>query len=101
MGLLILGFPHALALGLLAGALEFIPLAGWMNSASTIIGFLTHSNWIWMAALLGVWRMLIDYWIAPRVLGHELEIHPLLVIFTEMVGGAQLRVLRSAICGTV
>jgi predicted PurR-regulated permease PerM len=32
--------------------------------------------------------MLIDYWIAPRVLGHELELHPLLAIFTLMVGGA-------------
>lgn len=41
-----------------------------------------------MAVLLGVWRMLIDYWIAPRVLGHELEIHPLLAIFTLMAGGA-------------
>lgn len=44
--------------------------------------------WIWMAVLLGVWRMLIDYWIAPRVLGRELEIHPLLAIFTLMAGGA-------------
>jgi predicted PurR-regulated permease PerM len=41
-----------------------------------------------MAALLGVWRMLIDYWIAPRVMGHELEIHPLLAIFTLTAGGA-------------
>jgi predicted PurR-regulated permease PerM len=31
---------------------------------------------------------LIDYWIAPAVMGHELEIHPLLAIFTVMVGGA-------------
>jgi len=30
----------------------------------------------------------MDYWIAPRVMGHELEIHPLLAIFTVMVGGA-------------
>lgn len=88
--LLILGFPHAIALGVLAGALEFIPIAGWMISATTIVslGVLTHSHWIWAAALLGIWRMLIDYWIAPRVLGHELEIHPLLAIFTLMVGGA-------------
>src|SRR5262249_14126008 len=49
---------------------------------------LTHSHWIWMAALLGIWRMLMDYAIAPRVMGHELEIHPLLAIFTMMVGGA-------------
>jgi predicted PurR-regulated permease PerM len=87
--LLILRFPHAIALGLLAGILEFIPIAGWMISAATIIslGVLTHSHWIWMAALLGIWRMLIDYWIAPQVLGHELELHPLLAIFTLMVGG--------------
>jgi predicted PurR-regulated permease PerM len=41
-----------------------------------------------MAALLGVWRMLMDYWIAPAIVGHELEFHPLLAIFTVMVGGA-------------
>jgi predicted PurR-regulated permease PerM len=87
---LLLGFPHALALGVLAGTLEFIPVAGWMISATTIvtIGALTHSHWIWMAALLGIWRMLMDYFISPRVVGHELEIHPLLAIFTVMVGGA-------------
>jgi len=89
-GMLVLGFPHALALGLSAGILEFIPVAGWMTAATAIVtvGVLTHSHWIWMAALLGVWRMLMDYWIAPRVMGHELEIHPLLAIFTLMVGGA-------------
>jgi predicted PurR-regulated permease PerM len=86
----LLGFPHALALGVLAGVLEFIPVAGWMISATTIItiGALTHSHWIWMAALLGLWRMLMDYFISPRVVGHELEIHPLLAIFAVMVGGA-------------
>jgi predicted PurR-regulated permease PerM len=85
-----LRFPNALALGLLAGVLEFIPVAGWMMAATTIVtvGVLTHSHWIWMAALLGVWRILMDYWIAPRVVGHELELHPLLAIFTTMVGGA-------------
>ena len=90
IAMLILGFPHALTLGVLAGILEFIPIAGWMITATTIItfGILAHCQWIWMAVLLGVWRMLIDYWIAPRVLGHELEIHPLLAIFTLMVGGA-------------
>jgi predicted PurR-regulated permease PerM len=30
----------------------------------------------------------MDYVVAPRVMGHELEIHPLLAIFTLMVGGA-------------
>jgi predicted PurR-regulated permease PerM len=87
---LLLGFPHFLALGLLAGVLEFIPVAGWMISAVTIIsiGAMTHAHWIWMAALVGLWRMLMDYGISPRVMGHELEMHPLLAIFAVMVGGA-------------
>jgi predicted PurR-regulated permease PerM len=41
-----------------------------------------------MLALLGVWRILMDYGIAPHVMGHELEIQPSLAIFTLMVGGA-------------
>ena len=90
IAMLLLGFPNAIALGILAGILEFIPVAGWMTAATTIVtvGVLTHSHWIWMLALLAVWRVLMDYGIAPRVMGHELEMHPLLAIFTLMVGGA-------------
>jgi len=90
VAMLLLGYSHALALGLMAGVLEFIPVAGWITALVTIatVGMLTHSHWIWMAALLGLWRMVMDYGIAPRVMGHELEIHPLLAIFTVMVGGA-------------
>ena len=88
--MLALGFPHPLALGVIAGILEFIPIAGWMMAAATIVsvGVLAHSHWIWMLALLGAWRVGMDYAISPRVMGHELEIHPLLAIFTVMVGGA-------------
>jgi len=90
IAMLLLGFPNAIALGILAGILEFIPMAGWMTAAATIVtvGILTHSHWIWMLVLLAFWRILMDYGIAPRVMGHELEIHPLLAIFTLMVGGA-------------
>jgi predicted PurR-regulated permease PerM len=81
----------AMLLGaILAGVLEFIPVPGWITAATTIIifGIVTHSHWIWMGALLAIWRILIDYWIAPRVLGRELEMHPILAIFTLMVGAA-------------
>jgi predicted PurR-regulated permease PerM len=87
--MLLLGFPHAIALGSLGGVLEFIPVVGWMSSASAIllVGFFTHSHLIWMAVLLGLWRVCMDYLISPRVVGENLEIHPLLVIFAVMVGG--------------
>ena len=90
IAMLLLGFPNAIVLGVLAGILEFIPVVGWMTAAVIIVtaGALSHSHWIWMLALLVVWRILMDYGIAPRVMGHELEIHPLLAIFTLMVGGA-------------
>jgi predicted PurR-regulated permease PerM len=90
LALLLFGFPHWLALGALAGMLEFIPIAGWIMAATTIsgIGIITHSHWIWMLALLGIWRLVMDYAISPRVMGHELEIHPLLAIFSVMAGGA-------------
>jgi predicted PurR-regulated permease PerM len=89
IALLLLRFPHPVALGILGAVLEFIPVAGWMVSAGIFIaiGILTHSHWIWIAVLLGIWRLIMDYFISPRVVGHNLEIHPLLVIFAVMVGG--------------
>ena len=90
IAMLFLGYRHALALGLMAGLLEFIPVAGWITALTIIatVGLIVHAHWIWMVALLGLWRVTMDYWIAPRVMGHELEIHPLLAIFAVMVGGA-------------
>jgi predicted PurR-regulated permease PerM len=86
--MLSLGFPSAISLGLLGGVLEFVPVAGWMSSAAVIstVGILTHRHWIWMAVLLGVWRMALDYFISPLVVGRNLEIHPLMVLFAVMVG---------------
>jgi predicted PurR-regulated permease PerM len=87
--MLSLKFPNAISLGVLGGVLEFVPVAGWMSSAAMIagVGILTHRHWIWMAVLLGIWRMAMDYFISPRVLGKNLEIHPLMVLFAVMVGG--------------
>jgi predicted PurR-regulated permease PerM len=87
--LVLLRFPHAIAIGVVGGVLEFIPVAGWLITAAIIVGvgILTHGHWIWMAVLLGIWRMAMDYFISPRVVGENLEIHPLLVLFAVMVGG--------------
>jgi len=86
--MLLLKFPHAIALGLLGGVLEFIPAVGWMSTAAAIIsvGAVSHSHWIWMAVLLGVWRMIQDYYAGPRIMGRRLQIHPLATIFALLVG---------------
>jgi len=87
--LLLLRFPHAIALAGLGGLLEFIPAVGWMSTlaAITSVGIVSHSHWIWMAALLAIWRLVQDYFFSPRIMGRELEIHPLAAIFAVLVGG--------------
>jgi len=89
VSMLLLGFPYAVALGVLGGALEFLPAVGWIASAAAIltIGFLTHSHWIWMAGLIVVWRLVQDYVNSPFIMGDSLKLQPLTVVFALMVGG--------------
>jgi predicted PurR-regulated permease PerM len=85
---LLLKFPHAPAFAIMGGALEFIPIFGWMTIAAAIIsvGIVNHLHWIWMAVFLGVWRIAQDYYIGPRIMGRQLRIHPLAAIFAVLVG---------------
>jgi predicted PurR-regulated permease PerM len=87
--MVVLGLPYAIALGLVGGALEFLPAVGWVASGAAIltIGFLTHAHWIWMALLLVLWRLVQDYVNSPRIMGENLQLHPLTVLFALMVGG--------------
>jgi len=89
VSMLVLGFPFAVALGLLGGILEFLPGIGWVASAAVFltIGFLTHAHWIWMAGLLLLWRLVQDYVNSPRIMGDSLQLQPLTVLFALMVGG--------------
>jgi predicted PurR-regulated permease PerM len=89
LSMLILRFPYAIALGGLGGVLEFLPTVGWVASAVAIltVGFLTHSHWILMAGLLVAWRLALDYVISPRIMGSNLQVQPLTILFALMVGG--------------
>jgi predicted PurR-regulated permease PerM len=85
----VLGFPYAVALGFLGGALEFLPAVGWIASGTTIltVGFLAHAHWIRMAALFGIWRLVQAYVNSPRIMGKTVQLRPLTVIVALMVGG--------------
>ena len=89
ISMLLLGFPYAMALGFLGGALEFVPAVGWITTAALMLtmGFLTHAHWIWMAVLLLIWRVIQDYVNSPRIMGKTLELEPLTVLVALMVGG--------------
>ena len=88
VAMLALGFPHAIVLGILGGLLEFIPVVGWTSTFAAIVGvgILTHSHWLWMAALLGIWRVIQDYVATPKIMGSHLKIHPLAAMFAVLAG---------------
>lgn len=86
--MLVLRFPHAIALGILGGLLEFIPVVGWTSTFAAVvgIGILNHTHWVWMAASLAIWRVIQDYFATPRIMGSHLKIHPLAAILAVLVG---------------
>jgi predicted PurR-regulated permease PerM len=89
VSMLLLGYPYALALALLGGVLEILPALGWIITAGVILltGFLMHAHWVWMAFLLGLWRLVQDYVNSPRIMGTNLNLNPFIVIIALMIGG--------------
>jgi predicted PurR-regulated permease PerM len=86
--LLTIRCPHAGALAILGGLLEFIPVAGWLTTFAAVVSVATvsHTHWIWIVVLLLSWRVLQDYLFSPRIMGRHLRIHPLAAIFAILVG---------------
>ena len=85
----LLRVPYSLALGAIAGVLEFIPIVGPFVGTVLIlgIGFLTtYHHLVLVALFLGGWRLLQDYFTSPRLMGRKLELHPLAVILAVLVG---------------
>ncbi len=81
--------PDALVLGTAGGALEFIPVVGPLVAAVLILGaslLLGYSHWITLLAFLGIWRLIQDYGVSPRILGKSMELHPLGAIFGVLAG---------------
>ena len=78
-----------LVLGTAGGMLEFIPVVGPLTAAVLIIAVsvLTGSHWLAVIIFLGIWRLIQDYVITPRVLGKSTELHPLAAIFGVLAGG--------------
>ena len=88
--LLLLRVPYAIILGLVGGAMEFIPVAGPLVAALVIFGvaFLTGYHHLLVIALfLALWRLVQDYVNSPRVMGGKLELHPLAALFAILAGG--------------
>jgi predicted PurR-regulated permease PerM len=86
----VLGVPNPLALGVIAGVFEFVPLVGPLlvaivAAAAALIhggGFLAFL----VLAFLLVLRIIEDYIVYPRLIGQGIHLHPLAVIIAILAG---------------
>jgi predicted PurR-regulated permease PerM len=89
LGLSLLGAPYPIVLGAIAGLLEFIPLIGPLIAACGIFGLaltVSFKTALVVALFLAILRMMQDYYIYPRIVGHGIKMHPLVVIMAILAG---------------
>jgi predicted PurR-regulated permease PerM len=90
VGFALFGLPSPLVLGLIAGMLEFVPLVGPLVVAILAVLLALLQSGFGLAFLvllfLGVLRIVQDYVIYPRLIGHGIHLHPLAVILAILAG---------------
>jgi predicted PurR-regulated permease PerM len=103
IGLTILGVPYSVLLGITTGVLETIPFVGPITAgAIACLVALGHPNpfgWSQLAyvgvvaAMYTVLRHAEDYLVIPTVIGRAVRLHPAIVIFALLSGGAAFGLL--------
>jgi predicted PurR-regulated permease PerM len=90
VGLMPNGGRYAVVFGAWAGVTELIPYVGpWLGAAPPVLYALVQEplSALWVALLfLGI-QQLEGHLVVPKVMGHSLRLHPLLVIFGLLAGG--------------
>lgn len=84
-----MGVQYALLLSTIAFFCEFVPLLGPLSAAAIIIAVSALSGYghvLWVAVFLGVFRLIQDYFISPKLMGSGVELHPMLVMFGVLAG---------------
>ncbi|MBV8992069.1 MAG: AI-2E family transporter [Solirubrobacterales bacterium] len=93
----ILGVPYALALGLVVGFFDLIPLVGATIGAivvalATVPVSFPIATIVWIAFII-VWQRFEDYVVQPLVYGRALHVNPLVTIISLLVGAELLGIL--------
>ncbi len=84
----IVGVPYGVALALIGGLLEFIPMIGPLVAVVSIVLVtgITTGHWVAVIVFTLAYRMVQDYVISPHLMEHGISIHPLLVLFGVFAG---------------
>jgi predicted PurR-regulated permease PerM len=99
-GLTLLSVPYALVLGLMAGLLNLVPFVGSMiTSVFAIVVAANHSvtTGFLTLGLFAVEQWLESNFIVPHLLGREVDLHPLVVLFAILIGASLMGVIGALI----
>ncbi len=94
IGLTAVGLQFGLIIGLTAGALSFVPYLGVIFCLVSSVGVALYQfwpHWPRIAVVAGVCltgEIVQDYLLAPRLIGQQVGLHPLWVMFGVLAGGA-------------
>lgn len=95
LGLVIIGVPYALLLGLIAALFSLIPIFGPLIAAVFGVGLAMLEfdlfTALWRAGLIYLLAEILEgYVLMPKILGNSLGLHPVVVLASLMIGGAAL-----------
>jgi predicted PurR-regulated permease PerM len=96
LGLSLLGFEAAILLGVFAGVFNLIPYFGPVLGAIPIMIFgLIKSPWLilYVVILFGLVNQIEVMFLTPRIIGNELGLHPVIVVFLVLLGGSLFGIL--------
>jgi len=93
VGLALLGVPHPILLGFVAGIFSLIPIVGtfivWVPAAI----FIYFTDGIAFALVFAIWaaaaNIILDNIVKPKILDKKLNLHPILIFFS-LLGGLQI-----------
>ena len=94
LALTIVGLDFGLVIGLTAGAVSFVPYLGFLIGLASSVGVALYQfwpQWGWVLAVLGIFlfgQVMTDYVLTPRLVGGQVGLHPLWVIFAVFAGAA-------------
>lgn len=90
LGMLILGIPGWLLLGILMGIMELVPYIGPVIAGIPAVLLALQGGWIralWTAALLLLIQETEGAFLSPRLVGHATALHPMAVLLMVSAGG--------------
>jgi predicted PurR-regulated permease PerM len=94
IALTLAGLDFGLVIGLIAGALSFVPYLGFVVGLVSSVGMAAYQFWpewsriaiVLAVFFVGQWGS--DYFLTPRLVGKRANLHPLWILFSVFAGGA-------------